>query len=142
MAKLASDSNVISHWHHPLENFQTSAMEFYAAVEQALAPRLIPDCSTSRIDWYEGGVLWAVAQKRREQLVALSRERYARPREVVEAALHPEDAPAPPQPKLATVSEKREKESPSASVTETRTTKASLSPCGSSKLNSVWFARH
>lgn len=31
MAELASNSNVISHWHHPLENFQTSAMEFYAA---------------------------------------------------------------------------------------------------------------
>jgi predicted DNA-binding transcriptional regulator AlpA len=68
-----------------------------------------------------------VAQKRREQLVALSRERYARPREVVEAALHPEDAPGPPQPKRATVSEKRKKESPPVSVTETRTTTASLS---------------
>jgi hypothetical protein len=64
MAKLASDSNVISHWHHPLENFQTSAMEFYAAVELALAPKQIPDYSTSRVDWKEGGVLSA----RREYL--------------------------------------------------------------------------
>jgi len=64
MARLGKASNVISHWHHPLENFQTSTMEFYAAVEQALAPKLIPDYSTSRVDWREGGVLSA----RREYL--------------------------------------------------------------------------
>ena len=64
MAKLGKASNVISHWHHPIENFQTSTMEFYTAVEQALAPKQIPDCSTSRIDWREGGVLTA----RREYL--------------------------------------------------------------------------
>jgi hypothetical protein len=64
MATLASNSNVISHWHHPIENFQTSTMEFYAAVEQALAPKQIPEYSTSRVDWKEGGVLSA----RREYL--------------------------------------------------------------------------
>src|ERR1700734_4010893 len=64
MAKLGRDADVISHWHHPIENFQTSAMEFYAAVEQALLPRQIPDYSVSRIDWREGGVLTA----RREYL--------------------------------------------------------------------------
>jgi hypothetical protein len=64
MAKLGKDGTVISHWHHPIENFQTSAMEFYAAVEQALKPREIPDYSVSRIDWREGGVLTA----RREYL--------------------------------------------------------------------------
>src|ERR1017187_1620599 len=64
MAKLGKDANVISHWHHPIENFQTSTMEFYAAVEQALQPRQIPDYSVSRIDWREGGVLTA----RREYL--------------------------------------------------------------------------
>lgn len=57
MAKLGKASNVISHWHHPIENFQTSAMEFYFAVEQALAPKQIPEYSTSRVDWREGGVL-------------------------------------------------------------------------------------
>ena len=64
MAKLGKDANVISHWHHPIENFQTSTMEFYVAVEQALKPRQIPDYSVSRIDWREGGVLTA----RREYL--------------------------------------------------------------------------
>jgi hypothetical protein len=64
VTKLTSDSNVISHWHHPIENFQTSSMEFYAAVELALKPRQIPDISTSRVDWKEGGLLSA----RREYL--------------------------------------------------------------------------
>ncbi len=64
MAKLGKDANVISHWHHPIENFSTSTMEFYTAVEQALKPREIPDYSVSRIDWREGGVLTA----RREYL--------------------------------------------------------------------------
>jgi hypothetical protein len=64
MAKLGKDADVISHWHHPIENFQTSPLEFYAAVEQALQPRQIPDISTSRVDWKEGGLLSA----RREYL--------------------------------------------------------------------------
>lgn len=64
MARLDKDSNVISHWHHPIENFQTSPMEFFASVEQALQPRQIPDYAVSRIDWREGGVLTA----RREYL--------------------------------------------------------------------------
>ena len=64
MARLGKDANVISHWHHPIENFSTSTMEFYTAVETALKPREIPDYSVSRIDWREGGVLTA----RREYL--------------------------------------------------------------------------
>ena len=64
MANLGKDSNVISHWHHPIENFQTSPMEFFASIEQALQPRQIPDYAVSRIDWREGGVLTA----RREYL--------------------------------------------------------------------------
>lgn len=64
MTILGSYSTVISHWHHPIENFQTSPLEFYAAVEAALRPRQIPDMSTSRVDWKEGGVLSA----RREYL--------------------------------------------------------------------------
>jgi hypothetical protein len=64
MAKLGKDANVISHWHHPVENFVTSAMEFYVAVEAALQPHEIPDYSISRIEWRESGVLSA----RREYL--------------------------------------------------------------------------
>jgi hypothetical protein len=57
MAKLGKNATVISHWQHPIENFQTSTMEFYTAVEAALRPREIPDYEVSRIDWREGGVL-------------------------------------------------------------------------------------
>jgi hypothetical protein len=64
MAKLGKDANVVSNWHHPVENFQTSTLEFYAAVEQALQPKQIPDYAVSRIDWREGGILTA----RREYL--------------------------------------------------------------------------
>src|SRR5208283_1817545 len=53
------------------------------------------------------------ARKRREQLVALSREHYARPREAVEAALIPADVPSPPsKPRVATL-EKQKREAPS-----------------------------
>jgi len=64
MTSPTSDSSVISHWHHPIENFQTSPLEFYAAVERALQPRQIPNIATSRIDWKEDGLLSA----RREYL--------------------------------------------------------------------------
>lgn len=64
MAKLASRSNVISHWHHPVGNFHTSTMEFYTAVEEALQPHEVPGLSTSRVDWKEGGAISA----RREYL--------------------------------------------------------------------------
>jgi hypothetical protein len=64
MAILGKDADVISHWHHPIANFQTSPLEFYAAVELALKPKQIPDYSVCRVDWREGGVLTA----RREYL--------------------------------------------------------------------------
>ncbi len=64
VSKLGKNANVISHWHHPVENFNTSTMDFYTAVEAALRPREIPDYSVSRIDWRESGVLSA----RREYL--------------------------------------------------------------------------
>lgn len=59
MAKLGKNANVISHWHHPVGNFNTSTMEFYAAIEVALQPRQIPEYSTSRIDWRESGMVSA-----------------------------------------------------------------------------------
>jgi len=64
MAKLGKESNVISHWHHPKPDFETSPVEFYAAVERQLQPLQIPGYSVRRIDWHEGGVLTA----RREYL--------------------------------------------------------------------------
>lgn len=59
MATFGSNPHVISHWHHPIASFQTSSLEFYAAVEQTLRPHAIPNLSTSRVDWKEEGVLSA-----------------------------------------------------------------------------------
>jgi len=60
----ASSPVVISHWHHMLEGFQSSSVEFYRAVEEALRRRQVPEVRTSRVDWKEGGPLSA----RREYL--------------------------------------------------------------------------
>jgi hypothetical protein len=50
---------VLSHWHKLFENFQASPMEFYAAVEEALKPRQIPEASTWRVIWKEAGAFSA-----------------------------------------------------------------------------------
>jgi hypothetical protein len=50
---------VISHWHHSLEGFNTSALEFYKSVEQALKAKEVPGISVKRINWQEGGFLSA-----------------------------------------------------------------------------------
>lgn len=55
---------VLSHWSTLLEEFQTSALDFYTRVEQALSRREIPDIRTSRVEYKESGVLSA----RREYL--------------------------------------------------------------------------
>jgi len=56
MSKPSVEANaVFSHWHHPIENFSTSAQEFYACVERALATHQVPDVEVSRVEWKEGG---------------------------------------------------------------------------------------
>jgi hypothetical protein len=50
-----SPTSVISHWHHLFEGFQVSSMAFYAALEQALEPRNIPDAGCERITYQEAG---------------------------------------------------------------------------------------
>lgn len=50
---------VRSHWHHTFEGLQTSALEFYDAVEAAVARREIPELKVSRVEWGESGVLSA-----------------------------------------------------------------------------------
>lgn len=64
MARVESMEYVVSHWHRPIENFQTSAKEFYDAVEAAIARREVPDRTTLRVDFTEAGFLTA----RREYL--------------------------------------------------------------------------
>lgn len=51
--------NVVSHWSKLYEGFQTSPMEFYFAVEEALQRRQIPGYTTSRKDYTEAGLLSA-----------------------------------------------------------------------------------
>jgi hypothetical protein len=53
---------VRSHWHHTFEGLQTSALEFYGAVEAAVGRRGIPDLKLSRVEWSESGVLSAKRQ--------------------------------------------------------------------------------
>src|SRR5262245_21141810 len=49
--------NVVAHWDKLVENFQTSAQDFYASVERALEQRRIPGLKMARVVWNEGGVL-------------------------------------------------------------------------------------
>jgi hypothetical protein len=52
-------ADALSHWHKLMEDFQASPMEFYASVEASIQKRQVPDCTISRIDFREGGVLSA-----------------------------------------------------------------------------------
>lgn len=56
---MAQSAEVMSHWHVLIEDFNTSALEFYARVERELKDRQIPELETERVDWHEGGVLSA-----------------------------------------------------------------------------------
>lgn len=59
MTKRPSPSIVISHWYTLIENLKASPMEFYAAVEQAIESRQVPNSDRSRVDWKEGGIFSA-----------------------------------------------------------------------------------
>lgn len=59
MAKTPRSTDIFSHWHHSIENFQASPMDFYSQVELALQKRQIPDIQGSRVNWREGGILSA-----------------------------------------------------------------------------------
>ena len=52
-------AEVISHWHHTLENFNTSALDFYRSVEGSLSARQAPNVRIERVDWSESGILSA-----------------------------------------------------------------------------------
>lgn len=57
-------ARVISHWYRYVEGFSTSGLEFYAAVEEAVARRGLPGVGLSRARFMEGGIFSA----RREYL--------------------------------------------------------------------------
>ena len=61
---MTNSSAILSHWHHLAGDFNTSALEFYARVENAVKARELPDCEFSRMEFKEGGV----ASARREYL--------------------------------------------------------------------------
>jgi len=61
---------IISHWYHLIEGLQGSPKEFYASVEQAITARNLPDMTTVRVDWREGGPLSA----KREYLRVIRKE--------------------------------------------------------------------
>jgi hypothetical protein len=54
------ETPVFAHWHKLVENFQTSPLEFYEAVEAAVRKREIPELSTSRVEYHESGALSAL----------------------------------------------------------------------------------
>jgi hypothetical protein len=56
---MARPGEVISHWHHSVEDFNTSTLEFYNSVEEALRAKEAPSVKTDRIDWHETGLLSA-----------------------------------------------------------------------------------
>jgi hypothetical protein len=57
--RAASPQAVISHWYYLIDSLQTSTLDFYTAVEQAIARRAVPNAKTARVDYKEGGVLSA-----------------------------------------------------------------------------------
>ena len=59
MAAQASLDAVVSHWSKLIEGFQASPLAFYAAVEEALARRQVPETKNSRTDYREAGLLSA-----------------------------------------------------------------------------------
>jgi hypothetical protein len=66
------DGQVLSNWHTLFEDFSTSTQDFYAAVEEAVARRNLPEIEISRVLWGEGGV----GSPKREYL-RISRRRIA-----------------------------------------------------------------
>lgn len=72
MATQAPLDAVVSHWSTLIENFHSSPLAFYEAVEAALKRREIPTSKSERIDYREAGVLSANREYlhvRREKLM-------------------------------------------------------------------------
>lgn len=51
------ETPVISHWHKLVDGFEASPLEYYAAVEEAVRAREIPEAHISRVEYREGGIL-------------------------------------------------------------------------------------
>src|SRR4051812_24058891 len=55
---MARPGEVISHWHHFVEDFSTSTLDFYKGIEETLTAKDAP-VRPQRIDWAESGVFSA-----------------------------------------------------------------------------------
>ena len=70
MAKVPNE--ILGHWNHLIEDFDTSSQQFYTLVEEAIKRRNLPKVKLSRIYWKEGGVMSAKREylrvKRREHV--------------------------------------------------------------------------
>lgn len=64
-------SEVISHWNTLIENFNTSPLQFYSAVSEAITRRAVPDAELERINWLEGGLLSA-----KREYLRITRDEY------------------------------------------------------------------
>jgi hypothetical protein len=53
---MARPGEVVSHWHHSVENFNTSTLEFFIAIEGTLNEKLAP-VKMDRVDYRESGIL-------------------------------------------------------------------------------------
>src|SRR5437868_1494501 len=69
---------VVSHWHHSTEDFNTSAVEFYGAVEAQLTEQKAP-VKFSKTSWAEGGFFSAKREYLRIEFNELSFELCAAP---------------------------------------------------------------
>jgi hypothetical protein len=54
-----NENSIISHWHQSLEGLQESPKEIYKSIEAAVAKREMPETSTTRVNYFEGGPLSA-----------------------------------------------------------------------------------
>lgn len=50
---------VLSHWHHLVPDFNTSALAFYDSVEELVKATEAPDLEFSRVEWSEKGIFSA-----------------------------------------------------------------------------------
>ena len=52
---MARGGSVVSHWHTLIDGFNTSGLDFYRAIEDAVRAREVPDVKFSRVEFKEGG---------------------------------------------------------------------------------------
>lgn len=67
---MALHGNAVSHWHALLDDFNTSAIDFYRSVEQELKSREVPTTQVERVLFRESGVLTA-----QREYLRISRQR-------------------------------------------------------------------